>query len=240
MGIKPIAEKILEKNYLFALELSEGFLFGRTVRRRICQWKPYNLVNSAGDAVDIGAETHQSELWFRDPRNPSNDILYLDTGVSRGGPWFFHGAIGIKPQQIRMYLKFPEGKDMPGKFPAVDPIRPGQGDPLGYVNSLNSPFDNPTDHVEIVITPRLHLGAEYYNIDEERAYQPILNLYFALYWVQFFTIERDSTKIRRIANREIPAAFLTVGFGDVPVELGSKLMEEWNVEPLSLKEACSL
>jgi len=240
LGVKPIREKILEKNYLFAIEFAEGFLFGRTVRRRICQWKPYYLIDSAGNAVDIGASDHQTELRFRDPRNPANDILYLDTETNSGYPWFLHGAIGIKPHQIRMYLRFPEGKDIPGKFPAVDPIRPGSGDPLGYINELNSPYEEPTDHIEIVIPPGVHIGAEYYNTDTERAHQPVMNLYFALYWVQFFSKEKNPAIIRRIANREIPAAFLTVGFGNRPHELGDELKKSWKVEPISLEEACSL
>jgi len=66
LGIKPIREKILEPNFLFAMEWREGFLFGRVVRRRICQYKPWRLVDSAGNNVDISASSHQSELWFRD------------------------------------------------------------------------------------------------------------------------------------------------------------------------------
>jgi len=239
LGVKPITERILDKNYLFALEVSEGFLFGRTVRRRICQWKPYNLIDSAGNAVDIPASGHQSELWFRDPRNTQNDILYLDTATNSGYPWFFHGAIGIKPHQIWMYLKFPSGGEIPGKFPNIDAIRPDSGDPVGYINELNSPYDNPTDHVEIVILPRKRIGAEYYNTDD-RAHQPVLNLYFALYWVQLFDPEKQPRIIGRIARREVPAAFLTYGFGDTPVELGDKLKSEWDAKPIKLEEACEL
>jgi hypothetical protein len=239
IGVKPIREKLLEPNYLFAIEWREGFLFGRVIRRRICQWKPYNVVKSDGSVVSILPATHQDELWFRDPRNPANDILYLDTATNNGRPWFFHGAIGIKPHQVRMYLRFPEGKDIVGKFPNVDPIRPGSGDPLGYVDELNSPYEDPTDHVEIVIPPMVHAGAEYYNTDLTRIHQPVLHLYFALYWVQLFTKDKNGTIIRKIANREVPAAFLTVGFGDVPYELGDKLKEAWKVQPISLEEAGS-
>ena len=244
MGVKPIREKILEKNYLFALEFSEGFLFGRTVRRRICQYKPYPLITSAGVAVDIAATSHQAELWFRDPRNTKNDILYLDESSKAGYPWFFHGAIGINPQFIRGYLRFPEGKEIPGKFPNADPIKPSSGDKLGYINSLNSPYEEPTDHVEIVIPPKQHIGCEYYNVDD-RAHQPVLHLYFALYFVKFFhsAREKDAEKIRRIANREYEgkyAEFFTAGWGDTPIELGDLLKKDWGVTPLSLEAASNL
>jgi hypothetical protein len=79
------------------------------------------------------------------------------------------------------------------------------------------------------------MGIEYYNKDSARSHQPVLNLDFMLYWVQFFG--RGHALTRRIALREVPAAFLTAGFGDVPVDLGDKLRSSWNVEPLSLEEA---
>jgi len=240
VGVKPITEKILEKNYLFAIEFAEGFLFGRTVRRRICQYKPYPVIDASGNTVDIDASDHQEELRFRDPRNPANDILYLSTTTNSGYPWFFHGAIGIKPQQIRMYLRFPEGREIPGKFPNIDPIRPGSGDAVGYINELNSPYDEPTDYAEIVIPPLTTIGAEYYNTDSERAHQPVLNLYFALYWVQLFDPEKHPKIVGKIARREVPAAFLTVGFGDVPIELGDRLKEDWKAKPIKLEEACEL
>jgi hypothetical protein len=236
LGIKPIREKFLEPNYLFAVEWREGFIFGRVVRRRICQFKPYAVVKSDGSNVIINAGAHQDELRFRDARNPKNEILYLSTSTNSGYPWFFHGAIGIKPQYVYMYPRFPEGKEIPGKFPNVDPIRPSEGDVLGYLNSLNSPYEEPTDYVEWVIPPGLSVGAEYYNYDT-KAHQPVLNLLFALYWVQLFTKEKQASLIRRIAAREVPASFLTVGFGDIPQELGDTLKKEWKVEPMTLDQA---
>lgn len=234
MGICKITDKILETNYLFALELYDGFLFGRTVRRRMCQWKPYTVIESNGSVVSIAPESHQAELRFRDPRNPSNDILYLDTTTNQGYPWFMHGAIGIKPQQINMYIRFPEGKEIPGKFPNVDPIRPSSGDDFGYINALNSPYDEPTDWVELVIPPLLHVGAEYYNKDPALTLTPVLNLTFAIYWVQFF--QPDNPIVKKIVNREVPASFLTVGFGDRPIELSSDILRDWNIRPVRLSE----
>lgn len=235
VGIRPITEKILQTNYLFGMEFREGFVFGRVVRRRMCVYKPWRLIDATGTVVSISASSHQSELRFRDPRNPANDILYLSATTNNGYPWFFHGAIGIKPPKVRMYLRIPEGKDIPGKFPNVDPIRPSSGDNFGYVDYSVSPYDKPTDFVEIVIPPLVHIGAEYYNTDADRAHTPILNLTFALYWVEFF--KPDSPMVGKIARREVPAAFLTVGVGDVPLELGDRLREDWGVTPISLEEA---
>lgn len=239
-GIIPIAEKFLQPNYLMALEFRQGFVFGRVIRRRICQYKPYALVDSAGSVIDIAATTHQAELRFRDPRNPDKDILYLDVTTNSGYPWILHGSIGIKPQYIYMYPRFPEGKDIPGKFPNVDPIQPSAGDLLGYVNELKSPYEEPTDYVEYVIPPLQHLAAEYYNKDSARSHQPVMNLLFVVYWFQALSAGRHPDLIAKIATRQVPAAFLTVGFGDFPFELGDTVARDWRATPISLDEAGAL
>ena len=238
-GILPIVQKFLEPNYLMALQFREGFVFGRVVSRRICQYKPWELIDSNGDGVDIAALSAQAELRFRDPRNSANDILYLDSSVNAGFPWIYHGAIGIKPQYVYMYPRFPETKDIPGKFPEVDPIRPGTGDLLGYVNELTSPYEDPTDYVEWVIPPHVHVGAEYYNKDPDRAHRPVCNILFALYWFQAFSVDKFGWLIKKIATREVPSAFLKVGFGDFSHDLGSALERDWGIKPLDLDEAVS-
>lgn len=238
-GVRPIMECFLEPNYLFALEFREGFVFGRVVRRRICKYAPYPLIDSAGNAVDIAADGYQSELRFRDPRNTENDILYLDTSTNSGFPWILHGGIGIRPSQINMYPRFPEGQSVPGKFPSIDPIRPTDGDNVGYVSSAESPYDEPTNYVEYVIPPGQHLGAEFYNADGERAHQPVLNLTFSVYWFQVLRTDTHQKLIRQIATRAVPAKFLTVGFGDRPIDLGGTLRRDWNVAPVSLEEAAA-
>jgi hypothetical protein len=242
-GIIPIQKKFLTKNQLFALECREGFLFGRTIRRRICNWKPYNLIDANGTTVDIAASSNQTELRFRDPRNSQNDILYLETGSNSGWAWFFHGAFGVKPQYIYMYPRYPEGDVIPGKFPNVDPIRPGSGDPISALNGLNSPFEQPTDFHETVILPKMRLGCEYYNIDEKRNHQPVINILFSVYWVQWLKKNMHATLISDIAGKKYRgenAAFLTHGWGDQPQDLGPDLQKEWKVEPMSLDEALGL
>jgi len=239
-GIIPIEKKFLQNNYLFALEFREGFCFGRTIRRRICQFKPWPLIDSQGNTVDIAASSHQSELRFRDPRNPQNDILYLDSTTNAGLPWFYHGAFGIKPQYINMYLRYPEGDIIPGKFANVDPIRPASGDDISPVNGLVSPYEQPTDFVEVVIQPGVHLGAEFYNKDADRNHQPVLNILFCLYWAQLFKPETHGDLIAGIAARRYPATFLTVGFGDHPYNIGEQTQRDWGVEPMSLDEAMAL
>jgi hypothetical protein len=242
-GIVPIEKKFLQLNQSFAIEFREGFLFGRVVRRRICNWKPWYLIDSDGNNIDITALSHQAELRFLDPRNPVNDILYLDTTTNSGRPWLLHGAIGIKPQYVYAYLRYPEGDIIPGKFPNVDPIRPAAGDPISPLNGLVSPYEQPTDSHEIIIQPGVHLAAEYYNVDEKRNHQPVMNLLFCLYWVQWFQPNTHPTLISDIALKRYEGAraeFLQAGFGDYPHDLGPGLIKDWSVTPMSLDEAAAL
>jgi len=243
VGIKPIASKFMENNYLFALQFREGFVFGRTIRRRIMNHKPWSLIDADGSAVEISPSGHQAALRFRDPRAPARDILYLSSTTNAGLPWFLHGAFGIEPQQVHMYLRQPEGETIPGKFPNLNPVRPDHGDDFGYLNSLISPYHEPTDWVEVVIPPGMHISAEYYNKDPDRTIRPKINILFALYWVELFKPETHPDLIANIAARKYEgakAAFLTVGFGDWPENMGDILMKDWDVKPMSLDEARAL
>ncbi len=237
---QPIVEKFLEPNYLLMLQFQEGFVFGRIANRRLMRYAPYNIIDSNGNAIDIASGSNQTELRFRDPRNTENDILYLDSATNSGYPWFMHGAIGVRPENINLYPRFPEGSTIPGKFPNIDPIRPADGDNTGYVSANESPYDEPTDWVEYVIPPRQHLGAEYYNEDDARSLQPVLNLTFALYWFEPLTPSNNAALIRDIANRRKPASILTVGWGNSPHQLGQSLCNDWGVRPLTLRDAQNL
>lgn len=242
-GVIPIRKKFLQRNYLFALEFSEGFVFGRVIRRRLCQYKPWPLIDADADAIDIPDVTHQAELRFVDPRSPTIDLLYLESTTSTGLPWFYHGAIGIKPQQVNSYLRYPEGKEIPGKFPSVNPIRPAYGDDISPLNGINSPYEQPTDYHELVIVPQIHIASEYYNKDEHRHHQPVMNLDFCLYWVQIFTPVKHRTLISDIAARRYEGAratFFTVGLGDSPEVYGPTLVKDWGTAPLTLDEAMAL
>lgn len=237
-GIGPINERLMKPNFNFALAFRQGFLFGRTIRAQNKFFRPYPVIDSSGNNVEIAASSSQAALRFRDPRNTENDLLFLDTRTHGGFPWFLHGGIGIRPEKVRLYLRIPEGQDIPGKFPDADPIRPGSGDDMGYLDSLNSPYYEPTDQFEVVVPPMTHIAAEYYN-DGDLTQQPVLNLQFKLYWVQFYDPEnaRGRVMIRKIATGEAPAAFLEVGVGHTLIDYNEALKKEWGVAAMELWEA---
>mgnify|MGYP000430345762 CR=1 FL=1 len=239
-GVSPIVERFLKPNFVGALEVKEGFVFFRVIAARVMSYQ-IPLVDSNGDEVTLSASSSLSETYILDPRNPNRDCLYIDAALSPGGwPWFLHGSIGIKPELVWMYPRYPSGKTIPGKLPNLDPIRPGSGDSMGYVDSRKSPFENPTDWVEYVILPYYRIGFEFYNKDPDFSHKPRLHLLFSLYHVQMLNPDSHSTLIGRIARREIPAAFLRHGWADTPEELGRTLISEWNAAPLSLDEAAEL
>jgi len=243
-GIVSIVEKFLRPNHLFAMEFAEGFIFGRVVRRRIMHYKPYSLIDANGNTVDVGASSSQSELRLRDPRNTQVDILYLEDTTDSGYPWFLHGAIGWKPHQILVYPRIPEGGNIPGKFPSLDPIRPSSADKVGYYSGIESPYDMPTDFMEYIIPPKVHIGHEFYNMDD-RAHNPVANILFALYHFQVLTPilvgkGPHNRVIRDIALRHVPAAFFTVGTTSQLLVFGTDLKEDWNVSPISLDDAVAL
>jgi len=243
-GISPIVERLLLPNHLMALEFREGWLFARVLRRRIMHYKPYSLIDSAGSTIDIAATSAQAEVWLRDPRNAKNDILYLDKNTDIGFPWLLHGAIGWKPHQILIYPRIPEGADIPGKFPNIDPIKPSAGDFTGYYSGHESPYDEPTDFMEYVIRPGIHIGHELYNLDS-RAHNPVANILFALYHFQLFKpiltgVGPHNRIIRDIALRHVPAAFLIVGFTSHPLDLGDDAIKDWDAVPIKLTEAEAL
>lgn len=245
-GIIPIEEKFLQPNYLFAMAFREGFVFGRIIRRRPCMYKPWKLINANGVAQDIGQSSYLTSgcLRFRDPRNNANDILYLNDETNQHLPWFLHGAIGLKPQRVRMYFRMPEAQDIPGKFPALDPINPSAGDNLGYLSGVQSPYERPTDFLEIVIPPKIHVCAEWYNMDygpgDAWNHQPVCNIMFMTYWFQMLNRNTHANLIRKIALREVPAAYFTAGIGDVPLVYGADYEKEWLETTMTLEEAAAL
>jgi len=254
-GIKPIWDKFLEDNFVFAMRWRGGankpdvFLFGRVINAMILDYKPWKLIDANGNAVDIEPSTHQGELWFRDPRNTKNDIIYLDTAVSPAGwPWFLHGSFGLEPEPIRMYPRFPLGQgERPGQWPNIEAVNPAQNDHFGYIDSLRSPYEEPTNYREFVVPPRLKIGAEYYNTDDEERIQPIIHILFCKYEFQVLTPDDHAATIREIATRPGRPKFFTVGFGDQPLAPPVEVMNAWLGEPkarrvelMTLEEAAAL
>ncbi len=207
-------------------------------------YKPWKLIDANGTAVNIAATTTQAELRIRDPRNTQVDILYLDNTVNAGLPQILHGAIGWKPQQVFIYPRFPEGSNILGKFGEVDPVKPASGDLTGYYTGLDSPYEEPTDFIEYVIPPKIHVGHEFYNYDSV-SHQPVANILFALYHFQpllpiLAAAAPSNRLIRDIALRHVPAAYFPIGYTSDLLPYSDVLRSDWGVAPISLDDAANL
>jgi len=203
-------------------------------------YKPYALSDASGNAVTVSAGSYKTDQVLYDSRSPYKKILYLDSATNSGFPWILHGSIGITPPYLLMYPRFPSGGDLYGKWPELAPARPSSGDKFSYVSEKESPYDNPTDFIEYVIPPKLDISFDFYNTDSSRDAQPVLNLLFALYWFEVLTPERHARLIGKIAAREVPAAYLKVGFGYAPLSMSDVIRKEWRATPMSLEEAIAI
>lgn len=245
-GTQPIMQKFLRQNDLFMLAFQQGFIFGRVLFAERMQFKPYKVINSAGTAVEVAAGSSQAELRFRDPRNTNVDLLYMDdeTDVNAFNlPWILHGSIGIRPRTnaLRMTLTYPEAKSKFGKFPDADPIQgTSAGNFLGYLSGENSPYEIPSDFLELWIPPKIHIGHQWYN-DDAINHGPSLHLLFTLYHFQILRPDGppdESDLIKKMATRKVPAAVAQCGPSQSLLQYtyGSS----WGVQPIALYEATTL
>ena len=236
----PIEEKFLRPNYYFALQFSDGWLFGRVITREFCRYKPYKLINSAGTATSIDTDTHQSEILLKDPRNTDNDLLYMEGYTSPDGyPWFYHFGIGIKPVGIRSWVRYPDTQEIPGKFPELDPISPSNDEDLGYFTWADSPYEGPTEFTEMVLMPKTRIGLEYYNTTAETQ-RPVLNIISMVYKFDVLDKMSNPNLISQIANGQRPAAFFRIGYGNNPAPMEQGLQNAWKCELMKLDEAQTL
>jgi len=219
--MKPISEKFLNPNDLLAIKFDEGWIFTRVLAREPVMYKPFNLSS-------VNATSHTDYGRLND--SSGNDVIYIDKATP---PRILHGAIGIKPNSIRLYIRYPEGSDIIGKPPNVNPPTPSSGSDYGYLTGEESPYDEPTDYMELVIPPKIHLSFEYYNTDSI-AHTPALNLQFMLYEVQLLT---DKKLIQLIATRKIPCAFRICGTVYKQISYEQILRKDWKIDPLTLDEA---
>jgi hypothetical protein len=251
-GIKPITEKFLERNHLFALAFREGWIFGRVLLSEKKFFYPYNLINASGTAQDISGASGLAELRIYDPRNRDTRLLYLSSATSSdtrsiagpnfsgGLPTLLHGAIGIKPTFMRMYVRYPWGKSHFGEFEGLNPISAtASGNYLGFVDGTKSPYEMPTDWLEMWIPPKMDIGVEFYN-EDVKIHQPVLSLIFMQYHFQPLDVNNALHRriIKLIASRQIPAAFGQCG---PSVSLKTyDFRSDWKVNTLSLDEAMDL
>jgi hypothetical protein len=255
-GIVPIEQKFLQPNYLFALRLQEGFLFGRVIDRSVLQYKPYDQLGlitpgsstmtfptalfPAGTNAISPDNSSKTDVLLASNLSPSDlhDVLYLPSEETS----LLHGAIGVYPNWVRVYPRYPQNENYMGKWSSLNPPQPQNLDPFAYFDGTQSPYESPTDFRELVIPPKLHLSFVFASPGDYPPTIPRLNLLFAYYNCQFFNPNGRAYErklISGIASRSIPADYLTMGAAERPLSYG-KVMPVYKVNPIDLETAASL
>ncbi|MEM3795066.1 MAG: hypothetical protein QW429_04250 [Thermoprotei archaeon] len=259
-GVVSIDEKFLQPNYLFAVLVKEGYLFGRVLSRSLLTYKPYDQLGLLQPGTNImsfptalypsgqnaisPANQNQTNVILASPFAPQelHDALYIppQPGLETA---ILHGAIGVKPGYVQVYVHYPQGEAFLGRWPTLQPPQPGIGVPYARFDGLESPYEAPTDYRELVIPAGIHLSFEFYLPSRFDPVQPVLNLRFALYTTQIFdpngpTYQRQL--IASIAQRKVPAAFLTFGSAQSPLQFTNISKNYGNIQPITLDQAAQL
>jgi hypothetical protein len=258
LGIQPIRNKFLQPNYLFTLQFQEGYLFGRTLNRELLTWDPYDqlgMIQPGSNSMLFPSSQYPSGTNAVSPSNGSvtdtvlagnqslvnlHDILYIPTGKQA----LIHGAIGIKPNYVYCYARYPLASSYFGRWPAVQPPQPANGDQFARFSGYDSPYEDPTDAVELVIPPGIDTSYQFFLQGKQTQTQPLLNLRFAYYQVDIFNPNGQNFEknlIGAIARRSVPASYLTCGPAQYPIGFGNtNQANNFSVPPITLAQAQAL
>lgn len=234
LGIQPIYRKFLQPNYLFALRFDEGYLFGRVLDRELLTWDPYDqlgMVQPNSNIQNFPTSQYPAGTNAISPQNGSmtdtvlaanqslvnlHDILFVPVGKSV----LLHGAIGIKPNYVFCYARYPLASSYFGRWPAVQPPQPANNDQFARFSGYDSPYEEPTDVVELMIPPGIDTSYQFTIQGKYPPVQPLLKLRFAYYNVQVFNPSGqpyEQNLIGAIARRSAPAAYFTCGPAQYPI-----------------------
>lgn len=235
--MKPIKDVFLRPNNLLALEFREGWIFTRVVDFYQFQYRPFSGIGT----ISSDSYTNESRLNHTSG-NTNYDVLYIERYEI---PKVMHVGIGIFPEFIKMYVKYPEGTEAMYKPPTLPSPDIPNGSSYGMVTGKESPYDEPTDATELFIPPQTHVGFQFYNPDEDTV-EPILNIIGRVYKLEVFRPYAPEKReyyhdiIRKMAKRIIPCAFGICGNPENPLQFDPRFESAWKVKPISLDEAQTL
>lgn len=220
-------DRFLDANDLFALEFNEGLVFLEVTGREITKYKPYEQLGDLGASSNLTGGTQRLEDANGD------DILYLDRGnVDK----VIHAGIGHKPWFIRRYARYPEDSAVIGTIPNLNAPSENSGDPYGYVDGKDSPYEDPTNVQEYLIPSGVHLSFDFYNPDSADQHQPILNIVLATYEVEALSLTNENRgAIRTVLKPGGPAPIFPAGTIDNQIRY--RFGDDWGVDPVTRSEA---
>lgn len=221
-GVEDIKDKFMDEGSLFGLRFRDGYVFLEVTGWEQIKYEPYN---------QVGTVASQSATGFDRLNDPNgNGILYIEKGEEK----VIHTALGMEPAFIRRYTNYPEGENRLRVLPNLG--SPTSGDDYGYVDGVDSPYDEPTDAEELMIPPGVHLDFNFYNPDT-REREPILNIVMRVYDIRVLDPQNneDRNQIQRVVSAGSPMPIHPVG--STRNQDRFQLQDEWSVNPISRDKA---
>lgn len=221
----PIEEKFLDRKDIFALEFDEGLVFLQVESWEQVKFEPYTGIGEIGPESDSGYQRLEHD---------GDDILHIPDKKKK----VIHASIGQSPSFVRRYTNYPEGENRLRTMPNLNVPRASKGTDYGHVDGNDSPYQTPTDVQELVIPPSTHLDFSFYNPDENKTVEPVLNIKMREYNVKILRPSRHKNTIRRVVEPGSPMPIYPVGGIDNQKRFDN-LADEWKVTPISAKRAAS-
>lgn len=226
-----IDNKFHDKSNLFGLQFREGVVFLAVRNFEELKIRPYTGLS------DIDSESTLAD-YQRIEDDDSDDMLKVPIDESDKVK---HVSIGHKPYFLRRYTNYPAGENRLRKLPNIDKPVASNGDNFGYVDGVDSPYENPTDAEELYIPPGEEVDFNYYNPDPDENHQPVLSVKMRIYKVDILqpTRDDDMKNIRRVAKPGSAPPIMPVGSLDFQSSFNN-LSEKWDVEPMPIERARDL
>jgi hypothetical protein len=221
-GVQSITDKFMDEGSLFGLKFREGYVFFEVTGWEQTKFDPFD---------QVGTVNSQSSSGFQRLDDSSGDDVLF---TQKGEMTVIHAAIGMEPAFIRRYTNYPEGENRLRVLPNLG--IPNSGDNYGYVDGVDSPYNQPTDAEELMIPPGTHLDFNFYNPDN-RTREPTLSIVMRLYDIRVldYNNKKDRDSINRVVASGSPMPIHPVG--STRNQERFSLQDEWGVAPISREEA---
>jgi len=221
----------LKTNHRLALEWSNGWTFHRILGVRPTRVDPwiynFDLLAAGGNQSHTELKDSENKKLFDVTENYANKIMY-------------QVGIGISPstKKFRVYPEYPSGTQL-GRILAFDPTRADQGDEWSYFTGEDSPFDYPTDAMEFVFPYKVDAMFALYNADTKKHRAKFNIMYRTCRFENLDpNVKEQADIIRKIALGTAPAKLFQIGS---MIKLADyTLKPQWNIEPITFKDARKL
>lgn len=223
---RPIQQKFLNEGWGLAFQWQEGWTFLHIQGRFLSRIRKYTI-----GLTKIATEGTLDFLELKDP-NGQKIFDVLDRHANR---LVIHVGIGIKPAQVKMFVRWPSGVDI-RPVPNVDPVALGvqfTGN-MGWISSEYSPYNSPTEAAEFWFPYTMDATFGFVNTDKTRVHAPVLNIEMAIYNIEVLDPSKggDLELIKRMCKGQVRTRYVTMG---PPWQIAQyELAKNWKVEPVEM------